>query len=317
MCRVPGVPNSYKAELVGILLGSHFSPEGEQLHLDCQGAIASAVGSKRPVRQARWVTAVRQSLQSKKQSLCWVEGHAGIAHNEASDHYAKLGTTLPLPPPQTSSSPWDVVRHGELMAPPHKVWTHDLIPTHSHEHFHPVSWRPLKFRRLAWHKWLFGLQSRMGYQHYTTFWRDETPVVCCPICHSRHNSSVHGVLAFCSRDHPLVKAWLDSWPHPESVARWRATALRRDLRIVGRLAVPHSLYKYLRTTQGGLSAARRQVGRFQRSVLDSVTSALSECPPPPPNAAPQCFRPHPVERPHAALLNPVPAPVRSGRTPVC
>ena len=26
ICRVGGVPNSYEAELIGILLGSHFSP---------------------------------------------------------------------------------------------------------------------------------------------------------------------------------------------------------------------------------------------------------------------------------------------------
>ena len=32
-----------------------------------------------------------------------------------------------------------------------------------HDSFHPTSWRPLCFRRVAWHKWLFGLQSRQGY----------------------------------------------------------------------------------------------------------------------------------------------------------
>ena len=59
VCRVPGAPNSYKAELVGILLGSHFSSQEETLYLDCQGAIASAGGTCRPVRQAFWVTEVR------------------------------------------------------------------------------------------------------------------------------------------------------------------------------------------------------------------------------------------------------------------
>ena len=43
---------------------------------------------------------------------------------------------LPPPPPAKPSIPWDVVRHGELMSPPHKVWTHDLFPSHTHENFH-------------------------------------------------------------------------------------------------------------------------------------------------------------------------------------
>ena len=37
MCRLLGLPNSYKVELNGILLGSHFSPERERLHLGCKG----------------------------------------------------------------------------------------------------------------------------------------------------------------------------------------------------------------------------------------------------------------------------------------
>ena len=37
VCRVPGDPNSYKAELIGVLLGSHFSGVGETICLDCQG----------------------------------------------------------------------------------------------------------------------------------------------------------------------------------------------------------------------------------------------------------------------------------------
>ena len=61
------------------------------------------------------------------------------------------------------------------MLPPHQVWTHDLVPQHSQEDIHPVSWCPMKYRRLAWHKWLFDLQSRHGYSHYATFWRDDPP----------------------------------------------------------------------------------------------------------------------------------------------
>ena len=35
-------PNSYKAELIGMLLRSHFWPDYEQLHLDCEGATYNA-----------------------------------------------------------------------------------------------------------------------------------------------------------------------------------------------------------------------------------------------------------------------------------
>ena len=71
VCRVPGVPNSDKAELIGILLGSHVSHEHENIRLDCRGAIASAQGQKRPVCQAFWVQELRSSLFSKAQTLEW------------------------------------------------------------------------------------------------------------------------------------------------------------------------------------------------------------------------------------------------------
>ena len=103
VCRVPGAPDSYKAELVGILLRSHFGDHGDRLRLDCLGAILSSSGHKRPVRQAHWVQLVRASLRSKEQDLDWVEGHTGQQFNEASDHYAKLGTTPP--PPQRFALP--------------------------------------------------------------------------------------------------------------------------------------------------------------------------------------------------------------------
>ena len=102
VCRVSGAPNSYKAELIGILLGSHFGDHGDRLRLHCQEAILSSTGHKRPVRQAHWVQLVRASLRSKEQDLDWVEGHTGQQFNEASHQYAKLGTT---PPPQRFALP--------------------------------------------------------------------------------------------------------------------------------------------------------------------------------------------------------------------
>ena len=291
VCRVPGDPNSYKAELVGMLLGSHFSEVGDTIRLDCQGAIASAQSARRPVRQAFWVQEVRTSILAKCQGLEWVEGHTGEVHNEMSDKYAKIGTALPLPPPQTRVTPWHVVRHGERMAPPHKVWTHGLFPTHAHEGFHPLSWRPLRFRRLAWHKWLFGLQSRLGYAHYATFWTDAPVKHPCPHCHRFHNQSLHGTLAFCTQTHPLVAAWLSSWTVRSEVLTWRRSAQRKDLRIVGRLAIPQSLYRFLKTRLGGLREARKTVRHFQQHVLDNVTAVLADSVPTKPQARPNPFNP--------------------------
>ena len=96
------------------------------------------------------------------------------------------------------------------MVPPHKVWTHDFIARHYHDHFHPSTWYLLKCCRLAWHKWVFGLQSRRNYSHYASFWKDVCPPRPCSHCRLRHNLSVHGVLAHCSPSHPLVRAWLSS-----------------------------------------------------------------------------------------------------------
>ena len=41
LCCVPGNQNSYNAEVVGILLGSHFSPPHATLRLDSKGAVAA------------------------------------------------------------------------------------------------------------------------------------------------------------------------------------------------------------------------------------------------------------------------------------
>ena len=186
-----------------------------------------------------------------------------------------MAPPYPNPPPDSPPSPWNIVYRGELMLPPHEVWTHHLVVQHSHEHFHPPSWNPLKCRRLAWHKWLFGLQSRKTYAHYASFRKDESSPHPCPHCHQRHNLSVHGVLAHCTPSHPLVQAWLSSWPQPSLLTAWRSTALRRDLRIVGRMAVPVSLYRHLCHTLGGSRSARKCIGRFQGQALHAVTSALA------------------------------------------
>ena len=290
VCRVPGATNSYKAELIGIFLGSHFSAEPETLCLDCQGAILSLQGSKPPLREAHWVRQVRSSFLQGGQSLECVKGDVGLQDNELSNDNAKVGTPLPRPPLATRTSRWEVIHQGEVTLSPHQVWTHDLVPTHQHEHFGPVSWRPLKRHRLTWHKWLFGLQSREGFRHYATYWRDKPSRMPCAHCGTRLNDSVHGVLAHCSPTHPLVAAWLSAWPSPPLLANSRSTGICRDLWIVGCLAIPRTLYRYLALHHAGLRAARVAVGKFQQNALNAVNASLEKTVPRP-SSRPCSFHP--------------------------
>ena len=69
VCRLPSDPNSYKAKLDGVLLGSHSSEVRDSICLDCEGAIASAQSVRRPVRQALCVPEVRTSTLAKCQGL--------------------------------------------------------------------------------------------------------------------------------------------------------------------------------------------------------------------------------------------------------
>ena len=172
------------------------------------------------------------------------------------------------------------------MEPPHKVGTHDLVAQHTHDNFHSSSGHPLKYERLAWHKWLFGIQSRRGYSHYATYWSDASSPSACRHCQVRHNMSVHGVVAHCSPTQPLVRAWIHSWPQPSLILSWRATAHQHDLRIVGRLAVPCSIYHVLRASFPGPRAARQAIGSYQRNVL----VLADDIPPPPPNPTPSTLR---------------------------
>ena len=70
---------------------------------------------------------------------------------------------------------------------------------------------------------------------------------------------------------------------------WRQAACRKDLRIVGRLAVPRSLNRYLRAHLGGLRAVRKEVGHYQNKVLDSVTAVLEHAVPKRPPNKPNPF----------------------------
>ena len=139
VCRVPGNSTSYRAELVEVLLGSHFSPPHTRLRVDCKVAIAAATGSKRPIKHSRWVLCTRQSLLSKNQSVEWVEGHTGTCTKKDPTSMPVTDPPSPPPPPDSPKSPWGVIVPGELMEPPQKIWTHDLVVQHTHDNFHSSS----------------------------------------------------------------------------------------------------------------------------------------------------------------------------------
>ena len=113
------------------------------------------------------------------------------------------------------------------------------------------------------------------------FWADRPSPHDCPVCAGCQPSNVHGTLADCSHGHQLVSAWLSFLPCSALVSNLHFTALRKDLRIAGRLGVPVSLYRLLHSHQGGSKAARQVISQYQECVPDRVTAALASATPPP------------------------------------
>ena len=76
VCRAPGIPCNYKAELLGIHLGSHFDPYNSAIRVDRQGAISAVPSERRPMKEAYWVLAVWDSLSARRNDvLCWSPNH--------------------------------------------------------------------------------------------------------------------------------------------------------------------------------------------------------------------------------------------------
>ena len=145
VARTPGRQGIYKAEVIGVLLDAHFPPPKTPLFTDNQGVKKVMSHDKPVLKEAYWVGLARAELKRKGSPLEWEKAHAEIRGNELADRFANLGTKLPLPSGfQRSFQPWQVCINGEPFHPPHKVWTHSLIPSHRPRNIHTSTYTPLK-----------------------------------------------------------------------------------------------------------------------------------------------------------------------------
>ena len=130
------------------------------------------------------------------------------------------------------------VRNNELVLPLYRVRAHDLVPRHLHEYFQPLSYY---HKRLPWHKWLFGLQSRAEHSQYASFWGDDAPLQDCQHCGCWHDMSPHSCVAgIAARPTPsLLRGHL---PGPTPTLSRHGAQLRsaKDVNIVCRMATPRS-----------------------------------------------------------------------------
>lgn len=192
---------------------------------------------------------------------------------------AKEAAKLGPQPPQKPQKVWEFTHEGEVFQPPHKVWTHEMIPKHSNVGIHPISFSPLKSCSAGWAKWIFGHVWRPGYAHFCTFWSvpPKSSKLPCKFCGKHHNASVHGVIAFCNITHSLVQAWITAWGTTFEAIEWRLNATADERRLTGKLCIPFSLYKTL-SAKLGRSKARKKISDFQGQVLRHMDAYLSEQP---------------------------------------
>ena len=194
---------------------------------------------------------IRESVALKDLRLQHVRGHVGEPGNELADTFAATaGVELPPTPAPTLRRAWDLVWAGMPVHASHKTWIRRLVPTHSHADIHPITWR-LSRRFRLW-RWTLGLQWGPGFQDARTFWRNTPSPTPCPYCGTFHNQSVHGHLGLCdSPANPLVQAFQAAWQTLSSYATaWRYTASARDRFLLGKLAVPYTLFLHLQAALG-------------------------------------------------------------------
>ena len=217
-------------------------PPNSVIGVDCQKAISEVLCERRPMKQAYWVLAVRDSLRAGNQSVVWVGGHSGEEHDETADYFAAITTQLPAPSATKSTEPWDLVVFGKRVLDPHKVWTKRQTRTHRHEGFHPWTFVPLRWKRVGRHKWICGLHQRMGFQHYATLWSNDQPKQECTSCWNRQYTTVHEYIVYCHDanplvPHPLVQSWYSAWPNLGIVQAWWQLAQHKERRIAARLCI--------------------------------------------------------------------------------
>ena len=241
---------------------------------DSLAAIKAVTGLKPRVTLRPVIESIRLLCHDKALRLQHVPGHVGVAGNEIADKHAKYAcATLPPPPSPTPRYCSEVVAQGELVTPPHKTWTRGLIPHHTPDGIHSISWR--KYHSGAWFRWLQGLQQAPGYEDARSFWRAQASRRPCHHCGTCHNQSVHRHLAFCtSFSNPLLQAWFKPWAvHRHLVSQWRHNASHRDRMLTGKLAVPTTLM-YTLQHHLGHKRARLAVLAWQRHVITELRGLL-------------------------------------------
>ena len=89
-----------------------------------------------------------------------------------------------------------------------------------------------------------------------------------------HNQSVPGFISYCSLEHPLRAAYMRSWGNQAPfVKTWLATAVARDVFLIGKLVNPARLYAALSSSLGR-AGARKVTRKFQSTAMAEMLAAL-------------------------------------------
>ena len=277
-CRSKPASSSYFPELQALFLACTYAKADDIIYSDSRAAIASITHCS-GMHHRLWVNHCHSLLTSKRLSLVWVKGHARNWGNEQADQLAKNGCGCPPQPPDLAQHRADVVFNGLLRYRPHSTWTCALVPTHVQKEIAAVSFLPLKQDKGLWpFKFLFGLISWDGFDHYTTFWKQLRSF--CFLCGNVHNHSVHGFIGACAA-HPLHLQWVTSWPSEVRtlVDNWWLTATPHERLLIGKVAIPNTLWSLLCTL--GKRTAHRFLRIFHRNVFMDLLNVLFQLGTPP------------------------------------
>ena len=138
----------------------------------------------------------------------------------------------------------------------------------------PASFKPLQQRFTPWFKFIHGLVASHGYAHPASYWNNTMASTPCPTCATMHNQSVHGFISYCSLEHPLRAAYMRSWgKQAPFVKTWLATAVARDVFLIGKLVIPARLYAALSSSLGR-AGARNATQKFQSTAMAEMLAAL-------------------------------------------